>query len=284
MSPGAEYGRAMDTKNRRRFALVLCWGFLSHMPGVCSEGSSPTQHKYVTLETDEAYMFMDEGGVAVRAEKNWACRNVGWASTADPKVFTSPDFARFRQGQIDGRTWDQWLCKAVIGAVVYSREILEAQRRMNMAPDKPDCVPWVPESGRLNWETLDYARCYLGKEVQTGRKAYDDRFTATLAWELDDETGDRNALVAKAKGTRLPFVQDGCDRELKSVFDAVVCRLERHDSFLKTAEGFFAGYSQRIDAQRGVDPIPQLTATGIAEDAKLVRRYLNRAQRDADGL
>lgn len=274
----------MDATNRRQLAFVLCWGLLSHVPGACSEGSSPTQPSYVPLETEDAYIYMDDGGVAVRAEKNWSCRNVNWASTSDPKVFSKPDFAQFRQGQIDGGTWNQWLCSAVVGPVVFSREVLEAQRRMNMAPNKPDCVPWVPETGRLNWETLDYARCFLSKEVQAARMAYENRLSATLAWEFDDTNLDHSALMAKAKATRLPFIQDGCGRQLTSVFDAVVCRLERHDKFLKTAEGFFIGYGQRIDALRGVDPIPQLTATGIAEDAKLVRRYLNRAQRDADGL
>ena len=242
------------------------------------------QSQYILLESDDAYRYLDERGVAIRAEKNWACRNVGWASTDDSTVFDKDRYTSFRQGQIDRGTWNQWKCKEIVGPVVFSREILEAQRKMNMAPDKPDCVSWVPETGRLNWESLDYARCYVGKEVQNARTAYENRLAAALAWELDDAVAGRDSLIAKAKATRLPFIQDGCGRPLKTVYDAVVCRLERHDEFLKKAEDSFSAYGQRIDSLRGMDPVPQLTATGIAEDVKLIRRYLGRAQREADGL
>jgi hypothetical protein len=243
-----------------------------------------TQPRYVQLETDDAFIYMDDGGVAVRAEKNFACRNVGWASTADPKVLSNAAFVAFRQGQIDRATWDQWLCKAVVGPVVFSRGILEAQRKMNMAPDKPDCVSWVPETGRLNWEALDYARCYLSKEVQRARADYKDRTAAALAAGLDEGTAEYEVLVTKSKKALLPFAVDGCERTLEKVYDVVACRMEPEGRFIERAEGFFAGYAGRIDRLRGTDPIPQTSASGIAEDAKLIREQLYEARREADGL
>lgn len=243
-----------------------------------------TQSRYIQHETDDAHVYMDEEGVAVRIEKNWACRNVGWASTADPKVFSNANYVEFRQGQIDRGTWDQWLCRAVLGPVAFSREVLEAQRKMNMAPDKPDCVPWVPETGRLNWEALAYARCHVAKEVEQARAELKTKLAEEIAAILGDDPAGFDALVAKAQSFRLSFPQEGCGRSLESVYDVVICRLERQDRHLATAEGFFAFYAERVDRLRGVDPIPQLQASGLAGDTDLIRKHLNKARREADGL
>lgn len=274
----------METRTRLGSAIILCWALLSLAPGARSESTSPTQRRYVPLETEDAYVYMDEEGVAVRAEKNWACRNVGWASTADPKIFSSPDFARFRQGQINGGTWDQWLCRAVIGPVVFSREILEAQRKMNMAPDKPDCVSWVPETGRLNWEALDYARCYVSKEVVRARAAYRDRFSEALAKALDGRTAPLHELIVAAKAAKLPFTVKGCGRWLETAFEVAACRMEVQDRLLTEAEGFLANYAERVDARRGIDSLSPSDAAGLAEDAELIRSRLRDAQGEADGL
>lgn len=251
---------------------------------VASSADAQTQRRYVPLETDDAFIYMDEGGVALRAEKDWACRNVGWAPTADPTILSSTKYVQFRQGQIDRGTWDQWLCKAVVGPVVFSREVLEAQRKLNMAPGKPDCVPWVPETGRLNWEALAYARCYVSKEVERARQAYRERMSAALADALDDAPTGYDALVAKAKAAKLPFTLDGCGKPLKTVFDAVACRMQEQDRLLSKAEEYFAAYSERIEDRRGKEPISQIEASGIAEDAELIRSQLSDAQREADGL
>jgi hypothetical protein len=274
----------MDAKTKLRSAFILCWGLFSHVPGACSESTPPANPRYILLETEDAYVYMDEEGVALRADRDWACRNVWWASTADPKIFSSPDFTRFRQGQIDGGTWNQWLCKAVIGPVVFSREILEAQRKLNMAPAKPSCVSWVPETGRLNWEMLDYARCLLTKEVEQARQAYRHRMSSALAEALGDGTTGFDALVAKARLARLPFSLEGCGKPLKTVLEAVACRMEKQDQLLSKAEEYHANYSARIEIRRGKDPISQADASGIAEDGELIRSQLSDAQREADGL
>lgn len=243
-----------------------------------------TERRYVPLETEDAFIYMDGDGIALRAEKDWACRNIGWGPTADPTVFSNAKYVEFRQGQIDRGTWDQWLCKAVVGPVVFSREVLEAQRKMNMAPGKPDCVPWVPETGRLNWEALAYARCYLSNEVESARRAYRGRMSAALADALDDAPTSYDALVATAKAAKLPFTLDGCGKPLKTVFDAVACRMQEQDRLLSKAEEYFAAYSERIEDRRGKESISQSEASGIAEDAELISSQLSDAQREADGV
>lgn len=236
------------------------------------------------METEDAFLYLDENGVAHKAEKNWACRNVDWASTANPTIYGNDKFAEFRQRQINQVTWNQWVCKAVVGPVIFSRGILEAQRQMNMAPNKPSCVSWVPETGRLNWEALDYARCHVTKEVQRARADYKERTVSALAVALDDRTSEYEVLVLKSKKARLAFAVNGCERTLETAYDVVACKMEPEGRFIEKAERFFSEYAARIERLRGTDPIPQSTAAGIAEDAKLIREQLSEAHREADGL
>lgn len=242
------------------------------------------QREYTQLETEDAFVYMDGEGVAVRVMKNWSCRHGAGASNAEPMVLGKEDYAAFRARRIADGTWKQWSCPVVLGPVTFSREVQEAQRKMNMAPNKPDCVPWVPETGRLNWETLDYARCYLSKDAERARSVYKDKFAARLTSIIGDETAGYDALVARAKSTRLAFPHEGCDRSLDTIYDVVACRMERHGQVLLKAEEFFAFYSERVANLRGTDPILQTHATGLSMDADLVRKHLRRAQREADGL
>jgi hypothetical protein len=283
----------MDTENRRRFAFVLFWGLLSHVPGVCSEGSSPTQRRYVPLETEDAYIYMDDGGVAVRAEKNWSCRNVNWASTSDPKVFSKPDFAQFRQGQIDGGTWNQWMCKAVVGAVVYSRGIRDAQRKMNAWHLRPDCAPWVPETGRNNWEMLEYDRCLLSEQLAFAQVEFSVEFAARLADILGESIPDARLrqdtkeliaeLSAKARKKKLGLYDSSCDKVVPMACDFVECRLAGRRAALRKVEDFLPRHAERVAAQRGRDGIEQSRMDGIAADAASVRRLLRTVLGEAEG-
>ncbi|TPW22004.1 MAG: hypothetical protein FD126_124 [Elusimicrobia bacterium] len=265
---------------RLRLLVGLASAFL--LAADCAQGLTSPQ--YITHETDDAFLYLDERGVAIRADKNWACRRTWWSPDTNPEIFDKQTYQEFRQKQIDMGTWDQWRCQEIVGPVVFSREVREAQRKMNMAPNKPDCVPWVPETGRLNWETLDYARCYVSKEVERARAAYRDRLSATLAEALRDRTAAYDELVAKAKSERLAFALPGCGKTLRTVHDAAACRMEEEDRLLTKAEGYFAAYSGRIDAKRGEAAISHIEASGIAMDAELIRDTLADAQREADGL
>lgn len=265
--------------NPRLYAILLAALIL-----IVNTASAQPSSRYILHETEDAFLYLDENGVAHKAEKNWACRNVGLASTSTPTVYNNAKYAEFRQGQIDRGTWNQWTCKAVVGPVIFSRGILEAQRQMNMVPDKPDCVSGVPENGRLNWEALDYARCYVAKEVQRARADNKDRTASALAVALDDRTSEYEVLVSKSKIARLAFAVDGCERTLESVYDVVSCKMEPEGRLIEKAERYFSEYAERIERLRGTDPILQTTAAGIAEDAKLIREQLSEARREADGL
>ncbi|TBR26379.1 hypothetical protein EPO15_00235, partial [bacterium] len=132
-------------------------GFLqSALLSVSFDGAAKAreQTKYIQLETDDAFVFMDEKGVAVRMAKNWACRNNGWAANADPRVFNKPQFEAFKQGQIANGTWKEWVCGEQGGVTVFSRDVQKSQQQMNRAPGKPACAPKVPETGRYNYEML----------------------------------------------------------------------------------------------------------------------------------
>lgn len=254
------------------------------MIGLLNASGSFGQSRLIPLETEDAYVYMDEEGVALRADKIWSCTRVDRSDGGSPEEFKKAGFDDFRLRQLEAGEWDKWACTVTVGPVSFSREVLEAQRRMNMAPDKPDCTPWVPESGRLNWETLDYARCYVKKEVEGARQDFNARKAATLSALLGDTTSDFDSLIAKSKLTKLVRTVEGCGKTLVFVHDYVSCRMDGEDALLTKAEDYYRVYSDRIDARRGRDPVTQIEASGIGEDAKLIQRQLRRARREADGL
>lgn len=252
--------------------------------GLAISTGAYAQSRLITLETEDAFVYMDEEGVSLKADKIWSCKRMDQGEANNPQEFNKAGYDEFRRHQIEDGEWDKWLCSVKVGAVSFSREVREAQRRMNMAPDRPDCAPWVPETGRLNWEALDYARCFVKKEVEAARLNFNARKAAALSGLVGDPASDFNTLVAKSKLTKLQRTVEGCGKTLVFVYDYVSCRMEGEDAILTNAETYYQVYSDRIDARRGHEPLSQMDASGIGEDSKLIRRTLRRAQREADGL
>lgn len=266
-----------------KFGLVIAVVYLAVSPSWAT--SAQGQPEYTQMETEDSFVYMDKEGLAVRMAKNWACRHQNWAPAAEPTLLLNrQQFNDFELRMKSSGQWSEWSCVVRPGGVTFSRDIQNAQRAMNDAAGKPDCAPRVPETGRLNWETLDYARCYVARDVKKARAAYDAALASRLAEVLRDGGGGLDRLVARAKAEELPHPYEGCGKMLSTVYDSVVCEKDRCDQLLKKAEGFFEMYRLRIDALRGSEAITQQQAQGIAGDADLVREYLWSAQRAADGL
>lgn len=267
--------------------LRLPAALLSIFVSAANPAYAQTQRLYIPLETDDAFVYMDERGVAVRAEKNFACRNVGWAPTADPKVLSNAKFVEFRQGQIDRGTWDQWICRAVMGPIVFSRGILEAQRKLNMAPNEPSCTLWVPETGRLNWEMLEFDRCALSTQLAAVKASAAREFAARLAdltgTELPEDRLQSDPaqvleeLLPRARAERLDIFAADCGRVVSTVLDLVTCQRRVRQEQLDAAEGLYGAYASRVESLRGTASLEQGTVDGLAADAAEIRRRLREA-------
>lgn len=236
----------------------------------------------VTLETEDAYIYMDEGGVAIRAEKNWACRNVGWASTADPKIMDNARFRAFRDSQITNATWDQWICTTAPGPVTFSREVQKAQQEMNASPKRPAQARRIPETGRYNWEMLDYSRLVLSSEVGDARRVYAEQVIAAFLDFLPAEVAatrierESDAVIAElseeGKAKSLNINDPICGRVVANVYDAVTCRMHERETRLRAAAESYRAYADMVIGLNGRATI----STEEAQAANLAARQVKR--------
>lgn len=227
---------------------------------------------------------MDSEGIAIRMEKQWACRQSERPTLSEPLLLEPAAYREFRGRRLALGDWDNWICDIRPGPIIYSREIQKAQAAMNTIPGKPDCAPLVPENGRLNWEMLDYARCYIAKDVQQARETYEAAVTARLSELLREGGNDPERVRARAKETELLRPREGCGKTLRTMFDFAVCELDACERHLIKAEGIFTEYGRRIDKLRDAPTITQSQTDGIAADADLIREVLRRAEREAHGI
>lgn len=260
---------------------------LAALASIVHTASAQPSSRYIQMETEDAFLYLDENGVAHKAEKNWACRNVGWASTAEPTIYGASRYPEFRQGQIDRGTWDQWICKVVIGPVIFSRGILAAQRKMNMAPNKLTCTLWVPETGRLNWEMLEYDRCALSRQLTQVKAESAREFAARLAdltgTELPEDRLQSDPaqvveeLLPRARAERLDIFTEDCGLVVATVLDLVTCQRRVKQEHLDAAERMYGIYAGRVESLRGTAALEQTAADGVSADAAQIRRHLRDA-------
>lgn len=242
------------------------------------------------METEEAYVLMDEEGVAYRYAKNWACRRSGWAPGAEPAVYGQPEFIAFRERARADGSWGDWFCSARPGTITYSRDLQRAQRRMNS--NAPFGAPYVPETGRYSAEMLEYNRIVLDTKIFTARGDYQVAFVSQLtsllreappATVTRDNAGQiLSSLKAKAAAKRLDRPFEMCGRTVDNVYDYVACRMAGRDSALKKAEERFAEHQDRLRNLRGQTTVNPETLTQLGEDAAAIDKFIRQAQREGD--
>lgn len=273
-----------------RFLGVLAFAIFLAVPSP----NAQTQRPYVQLETEDAFIYMDDTGVAIRVEKNWACKNIGWASTADPKILDKERFASFRDGQITYGTWNQWICAVIPGPVVYSRDVQKAQREMNASPKRPAQARHVPETGRYNSEMLDYVRIVLASEVQEARRTYEGQLIAAYRDFIPVEVSaariqnDPDAVIvdlsAQGKALRLHLRDPVCGRVVATVHDAVTCRFAEREIRLRAVEDSYKAYADIVNALSGRSVITATEAQAVNIAARRVKRSLARLEAATLGL
>lgn len=239
---------------------------------------------YTQFVTDDSIVYMDERGVAVRIEKLWACRRRGWARASEPLVMTPGELEAFKTTRIPSGDWADWICDVTPGKVTYSRGIEEAQRKLNAAQDKLPCTPHIPETGRNNWEMLEYTRCRVADELANARRELDSELAARLedyvhagvpAARIQSEPKAVIAeLTPKAKAIPFGLYVNECDSVPAAAFELAQCGLAAHEGAYKEAQRLYAAYAGRVARFRGGDAIPQAEMNSVRDDALAVRRRL----------
>lgn len=249
--------------------------------------------RYIQMETETTFVFMDEGGVALSVEKKWACRNVSWPPANGADVYNRDEYLGFRDRRIAEGTWDQWLCREQPGDIRWSRAIVEAQRKLNMSVDKKPCSPWVPETGGYNREMFDFDRCGLAAEVSEARESYRADMVARLGPVVrieppsaptdDERTRFRDSVLGAARARQLRSPQEGCGRTLITLFEYVECRMEARNTELTVAEQRLTEYSQAVEALPRDGVVREIQVRDLQRQSEAVRNSLSRILDLADG-
>lgn len=249
--------------------------------------SATIRSKYIQMEVGDYFVFMDEEGLAIKVEMEWACRRTDWARTSAPKVFDPRQFERFRNEKKASGDWVNWVCDVGAGPVVFSRDLQRAQRAMNASQLRPDCAPQVPETGRNNWEMLEYDRCLLTEQFAMAQR----EFTVEFALRLADALGESQLegpirqdpdarlieLTVKARAKKLGLYDNLCDKVIPTTYDLIECRMADRKAALARVQKFLPFHQTRVEGQRGRDGIEQPIMDGIAADAASLRKTLRAA-------
>lgn len=255
--------------------------------------SAPGKERYVQLETEGAFVFMDSVGVALRVEKMWACRNTGWPASIGAEGYTREQFLGLKERRIADGTWGEWGCQVYAGDVIWSRVMLEAQRKMNMAADKRACAPWVPETGQYNREMFESSLCELGAGVDDAR----DDYTADLVLRLrtvlrmeppsapsETQRSKYQAdVIAAARENRLVTRHEGCGRTLATLLEWTECRMAARTAAVDAAEQSLLRYSDSVAALPRAGRVSYIQVRDLQGQADEVRRSVQHAADLATG-
>lgn len=273
----------------RSFLLAL---LLTHLP-VGLPCFAQESARYIQMETEAKYLFLDEGGVAISVEKNWGCRGVDWPPANGTDVYNREQYLGFRERRIADGTWDQWICREQPGDVLWSRAIVEAQRKLNMSADKTPCSPWVPETGRYNREMFEVDRCGLTAEVSAARESYRADMVARLGPVLRMEPPSaptdeararfRDGVLAAARARQLRSPQEKCGRTIVTLLELVECKMEAQNSELTAAEQRLTEYDQAVETLPRAGVIGEIQVRELQRQSVAVKKSLNRVLDLADG-
>ncbi len=245
------------------------------------------------METETKFVFLDEGGVVLSVEKNWGCRHVSWPPAYGTEVYNRDQYLGFRDRRIAAGAWDQWTCREQPGDILWSRAIVEAQRKLNMSADKKPCSVWVPETGRYNREMFEFDLCGLAAEVSAARESYRADMVARLgpvvrmeppSAPTDEERARfRDSVLGAARARQLSSPQEGCGRTVDTLLDYVECKMEARDAELVVAEQRMTDYSQAVESLPRDGVIREIQVRDLQRQTQSVRDSLNRVLDLSDG-
>ncbi|TPW20302.1 MAG: hypothetical protein FD126_1821, partial [Elusimicrobia bacterium] len=246
------------------------------------------QAKYIQMDTEDSFLFLDEKGVAVKMAKNWACRRTDWSPQSNPKVMNKPEYQAFREAHKASGDWDSWVCGEQGGVTTFSRDVQKSQHQMNRAPNKPACAPKVPETGRYNYEMLKYSDCLLQQDVDRSRRGYKIDLIVKLATMLSENvTEDRilkdtdkllGELTLKGSKKKIDNRFDHyCNKVVKNYLELAECKLAKRDEHVKKAEEAYKAYAARVETYHERDTITTPEIQGLQADEGLVKKYLTLA-------
>lgn len=248
---------------------------------------APGAEHYIQLDTEGAFVFMDSEGVALRVEKMWACRNTGWPASVGAEGYTREQFLGFKERRIADGTWEQWDCREYAGDVIWSRVMLEAQRKMNTAADKSACVPWVPETGQYNREMFESSLCELRAAVVDARQDYTADLVLRLGTVLrmepptapsETQRSEYQAeVIAAAKEKSLLTRQEGCGRTLATLMEWTECRMSARAATVDAAEQSLLRYSELVATLPRAGRLSYFQVQDLQAQAVEVRRFVERA-------
>jgi len=250
--------------------------------GASRNAESP---EYTQVNVADGYAFMDKDGLAVKMAKSMVCRHKDWPEGTEPLTMSMSRFEKFKQDQQISGEWKNWLCGEGAGVTVFSRQLQDQQKKMNL--NRPSCAREIPVTGRYNFEMLVYSHCLLKVDVDnaeramridimvrvaqlTGEQFVDDQFLE------DHKNGDRlwNYLKEKGRKKKLDVYDAICGRKVADVWDLVNCKLEKRKKYVDEASKHLQTYQTRIAAFEGRQAITQAEISGLQADESLVRKYL----------
>lgn len=216
--------------------------------------------------------------------KQWVCRRRDWPEDASPYKWNHQEYRDFESRSRAAGDWDWWLCGVQPGEATFSRDVQNAQRAMNLSAPRPADAPTVPETGRYNWEMLEYAKCGIARDIASARDEYKGELAFRLATLLQEDISEERIqhdvdsalaeLGPRAKASRLLTPDTSCSPPAGDMYDLALCRMKRRDGLLNTAEGLYKAYADRVASLRDSLVISGSQAAGIARDVELVREYL----------
>ncbi|MEK9144395.1 MAG: hypothetical protein AAB339_02155, partial [Elusimicrobiota bacterium] len=236
---------------------------------------------FTRVNTPEGYVFMDDKGVAFRASKAMACRAKAWPDDYEPLVMSLKKFAEFKAEKEAAGEWDNWFCGEMSGVTTFSRDLAVQQKRMNK--ERPPCAPIVPETGRYNFEMLQYSYCKMDTQVSELDKSWRIdrmvRIAQLLGKQYRDDQWFKDAklesdLLAEARKKKVNRYDGVCGREVSDVLDLVDCRLAKRVEHLGQAKEKLALFKTRMQRFSGADSISNEDVEGMRGTEFLVSKYV----------
>ncbi|HAH05629.1 MAG TPA: hypothetical protein DCM05_03740 [Elusimicrobia bacterium] len=244
------------------------------------QAEAPKQD-YLQIDTENEFVFADEKGVAVRMAKSMSCRDKRWASGSEPLKMTLARFQTFKAEKESSGDWESWECSQIGGAVVFNRELVEQQRKMNK--NRPTCAPKIPETGRYNYEMLYYSYCQRQEQVDQLDRGYHVDRMVRLAQLLNkqyredqflkDKTLERD-LAEMGRKKKINAYDGICGRVVSDYTDLVDCRLAKRLEYLEKAKKHTLSYRRRVEAFKGRDTIMPEEISGLQADEQIIFKYV----------
>ena len=242
--------------------------------------------RYIQMETEDSILFLDDEGVAIKAEKTWACRRLDWVAADSKHTFNRARYLSFREARIAEGTWTGWTCQETPGDILWSRAIRDAQRKLNMSAVKKPCSPWVPETGYYNREMFEYSLCALRIDLEAAREDYAGvmalRLGLTLRMEPPSAPSEaelaryRAAVIAAARQHRLLIPTEGCGRTMQTLFDFVECAQERLKAELDDADRLLVEHSRSVESSPRGERLIHSQVREMQEQSAAVKAALDR--------